>query len=144
MQERKALELFADLNPRDLGREPGEKWWEHRYDFYYPPKTLAFPWMYGTTETVYRHSPQRGLASAIRRMTVRTSGATAGPPGPRCWLFQVQKSLNPVRCHRITVSGWTMATASAQPCHRRESRTQNSRSERRRRGRGVLRRRTVS
>lgn len=52
MQERKALELFADLNPRDLGREPGEKWWEHRYDFYYPPKTLAFPWMYGTTETV--------------------------------------------------------------------------------------------
>ena len=52
LQERKALELCADLAPRDLGREPGERWWEHRYDFYYPPKSLSFPWMYGTTETV--------------------------------------------------------------------------------------------
>lgn len=52
MQETKALALIEDLTPRDLGREPGERWWAHRYDFYYPPKTLAFPWMYGTTETV--------------------------------------------------------------------------------------------
>ncbi|HWV58471.1 MAG TPA: FAD-binding oxidoreductase [Longimicrobiales bacterium] len=55
LQEKKALELLADLSPRDLGREPGERWWEHRYAFYYPPKTLAFPWMYGTTETVTTH-----------------------------------------------------------------------------------------
>ncbi len=27
----------------DLGREPGEHWWQHRYDFYYPPLTLALP-----------------------------------------------------------------------------------------------------
>jgi alkyldihydroxyacetonephosphate synthase len=52
LQEEKALELIEDLDPRDLGREPGERWWRQRYDFYYPPKTLAFPWMYGTTETV--------------------------------------------------------------------------------------------
>lgn len=52
LQEQKALKLFEDLAPMDLGREPGERWWEHRYDFYYPPKTLAFPWMYGTTESV--------------------------------------------------------------------------------------------
>lgn len=52
LQEKKALDLIQDLKPTDLGREPGERWWEHRYDFYYPPKTLAFPWMYGTTETV--------------------------------------------------------------------------------------------
>jgi alkyldihydroxyacetonephosphate synthase len=52
LQEKKALEICAQLGARDLGREPGEKWWEHRYDFYYPPKSLHLPWMYGTTETV--------------------------------------------------------------------------------------------
>jgi alkyldihydroxyacetonephosphate synthase len=52
LQERKALEIASNLNARDLGREPGEKWWEHRYDFYYPPQSLKLPWMYGTTETI--------------------------------------------------------------------------------------------
>ena len=52
LQEEKAMEIFDDLDARDLGREAGEKWWEHRYDFYYPPQNLKFPWMYGTTETV--------------------------------------------------------------------------------------------
>ena len=52
LQEKKALEICTQLGARDLGREPGEKWWEHRYDFYYPPKSLHLPWMYGTTETI--------------------------------------------------------------------------------------------
>ena len=52
LQEKKAIEICMGLGARDLGREPGEKWWEHRYDFYYPPKSLHLPWMYGTTETV--------------------------------------------------------------------------------------------
>jgi alkyldihydroxyacetonephosphate synthase len=52
LQERKALEICDKYGARDLGREPGEKWWEHRYDFYYPPQSLKLPWMYGTTETV--------------------------------------------------------------------------------------------
>lgn len=52
LQEEKAMDIFEALGARDLGREPGEKWWNHRYDFYYPPQNLKFPWMYGTTETV--------------------------------------------------------------------------------------------
>ena len=52
LQEQKALAICEKLGAQDLGREPGEAWWEHRYDFYYPPKGLHFPWMYGTTETV--------------------------------------------------------------------------------------------
>ncbi len=52
LQEQKAMEICAKLNAQDLGRAPGEKWWDHRYDFYYPPKNLKFPWMYGTTETI--------------------------------------------------------------------------------------------
>jgi alkyldihydroxyacetonephosphate synthase len=51
-QERRALAICAELGARDLGREPGERWWNHRYDFYYPPHTLHLPAMYGTVETV--------------------------------------------------------------------------------------------
>jgi len=52
LQEQKALEICLKLDAQDLGREPGEKWWDHRYDFYYPPINLKLPWMYGTVETV--------------------------------------------------------------------------------------------
>src|SRR5262249_30163782 len=91
-----------------------------------------------------RGAPHRGLASAIRWMRARTSGGRAGRPGPFRRLFQVQNSLKPARCQRMTVSGWTMATASAQPCHRRESTTQKRRSHGRRRGRATVRRRMAS
>jgi alkyldihydroxyacetonephosphate synthase len=52
LQERRALAICDDLGARDLGREPGERWWNHRYDFYYPPLGLHLPEMYGTIETV--------------------------------------------------------------------------------------------
>ncbi len=51
-QEARALAIFDELGARDLGREPGERWWNHRYDFYYPPLGLHLPSMYGTVETV--------------------------------------------------------------------------------------------
>ena len=49
------------------------------------------------------------------RISARTSGATAGWPGPGRRLFQVQNSLKPVRCHRMTVSGWTMGDGLRPP-----------------------------
>jgi alkyldihydroxyacetonephosphate synthase len=51
-QERRALAICDELGARDLGREPGERWWNHRYDFYYPPLGFHLPAMYGTIETV--------------------------------------------------------------------------------------------
>jgi alkyldihydroxyacetonephosphate synthase len=51
-QEQRAMGICAELGARDLGRTPGEEWWEHRYDFYYPPLSLSLPKMYGTIETV--------------------------------------------------------------------------------------------
>jgi alkyldihydroxyacetonephosphate synthase len=51
-QQKRALDVCLSLGGRDLGREPGEEWWHHRYDFYYPPLSLHLPQMYGTTETV--------------------------------------------------------------------------------------------
>jgi alkyldihydroxyacetonephosphate synthase len=56
LQEKKAMEICVELGAQDLGREPGEAWWDHRYDFYYPPLSLKLPWMYGTTETVTTYS----------------------------------------------------------------------------------------
>jgi alkyldihydroxyacetonephosphate synthase len=66
LQEEKAHQIIAELGARDLGREPGEKWWEHRYDFYYPPQNLKLPWMYGTTETVTTYDKIEPLYWAIK------------------------------------------------------------------------------
>lgn len=51
-QEKRAMAVCTELGARDLGRESGEHWWNHRYDFYYPPLGLTLPKMYGTIETV--------------------------------------------------------------------------------------------
>lgn len=42
-QEKRALEICTELGARDLGREPAEEWWNHRYDFYFPPLSLHLP-----------------------------------------------------------------------------------------------------
>ncbi|MFQ5929263.1 MAG: FAD-binding oxidoreductase [Acidobacteriota bacterium] len=51
-QEKRALAICRELGAQDLGREAGERWWNHRYDFYYPPWGLHLPYMYGTVETI--------------------------------------------------------------------------------------------
>ena len=51
-QEKRALAICDEFGAQDLGREPGEIWWENRYKFYFPPLSLFLPQMYGTTETV--------------------------------------------------------------------------------------------
>lgn len=63
-QEDRALEICRTLGARDLGREPGERWWHHRYDFYYPPLTLHLPAMYGTVETVATFDRIEGIYRA--------------------------------------------------------------------------------
>ena len=41
VEEDIALEICDGEGGRDLGREPGEYWWEHKYDDYYPtPKSV--------------------------------------------------------------------------------------------------------
>lgn len=72
LQEEKAMEICTALGARDLGRAPGEKWWNHRYDFYYPPRNLKFPWMYGTTETVTTYDKNLALWHAQKRAVEET------------------------------------------------------------------------
>jgi alkyldihydroxyacetonephosphate synthase len=66
LQEEKAMAISTELGARDLGREPGERWWDQRYDFYYPPQTLQLPWMYGTTETITRYNNIEPLYWAVK------------------------------------------------------------------------------
>jgi len=67
LQDEKGMAICAELGAKDLGREPGEKWWDHRYDFYYPPKSLKLPWMYGTVETVTTFDKLHGLYCAKKK-----------------------------------------------------------------------------
>jgi alkyldihydroxyacetonephosphate synthase len=74
LQEEKAMQICSELGARDLGREPGERWWNHRYDFYYPPKSLKFPWMFGTTETVSTFDKTRRIWEAQKAAVEDTYG----------------------------------------------------------------------
>ncbi len=74
-QEARALAICAELGARDLGREPGERWWAHRYDFYYPPLSLKLPAMYGTIETVATFDRLEGFYQAKKAAIEGTFGA---------------------------------------------------------------------
>lgn len=52
VQEKVAFALCREFGAEDHGEEAGRTWWEHRYDFYFPPKTLDLPWMFGTLDTL--------------------------------------------------------------------------------------------
>ena len=91
-----------------------------------------------------RGAPQRGLALLMFRISSRISGATPGPPGLRRRLFQVQYRLNPQRCQRMTVSGFTMTRTLSQSVQILRNSTQNPRSTFESRGRFTERRRTAS
>jgi alkyldihydroxyacetonephosphate synthase len=67
-QEKRALDICFELGAQDLGREPGEEWWHHRYDFYYPPLSLHLPQLYGTTETITTFDRIEGLYYAKRNV----------------------------------------------------------------------------
>jgi alkyldihydroxyacetonephosphate synthase len=74
-QEQRALKVFEELGARDLGREPGERWWNHRYDFYYPPLGFHLPAMYGTIETVSTFNKIEEIYHAKKAAIEQTFGA---------------------------------------------------------------------
>jgi alkyldihydroxyacetonephosphate synthase len=65
-QENHAYTICKELGAEDLGEELGQQWWEHRYDFYFPPKVLDFPWMFGTLDTVATYDKVENLYWAKR------------------------------------------------------------------------------
>jgi hypothetical protein len=72
-------------------------------------------------------APQVGFSSAKRRISTRTSAVVFGrSPCARDRHFQ--KSRNPARCQRTTVSGFTMTSTSARQGQTRRKAAQNNRS----------------
>jgi alkyldihydroxyacetonephosphate synthase len=67
-EEERARAICAALGGEDLGSAPGEHWWEHRYDFYYPPFHLHQPALYGTTDSAARFSNIAALYRAKKRL----------------------------------------------------------------------------
>jgi alkyldihydroxyacetonephosphate synthase len=52
LEEAKVMDICKEVGGQDLGDEAGWKWWNHRYDFYFPPRFKSLPRLYGTIDTV--------------------------------------------------------------------------------------------
>ena len=93
-------------------RAPRLGWWPVSTPYLFRDRRLrdvdptfkSSPWIRG--------APQRGLASAMVRMSVRTSVGVVGRPRRRR-LFQVHHRRTPRRCQAMTVSGFTMTVLCA-------------------------------
>jgi alkyldihydroxyacetonephosphate synthase len=64
----RAMRICEERTAKDLGPETAEHWWDHRYDFYYPPHSLGLPLMYGTIETVCKFENIERLYYAKKRL----------------------------------------------------------------------------
>ena len=100
------------------------------------PSFKSSPWIRG--------APHRVFSRDIRRTRWRISLDTGGRPGFLRRDFHVQKSLNPLRCQAMTVSGLTITRAWRQPGHRQDRMTQKTLSAFRSDGRGLFRFRTAT
>jgi len=65
---KKIIEICEGLGGEDLGSEPGQRWWDHRYDFYFPPFVRALPKLHGTIETVTTFKNIRPLYYAAKEI----------------------------------------------------------------------------
>lgn len=52
LEMEKAIAICRSHPHEDLGSEPGESWWEHRYDFFFPNHMFRLPQAFGTLDTV--------------------------------------------------------------------------------------------
>ena len=100
------------------------------------PSFKSSPWIRG--------APHRVFSRDISRTRSRISLDTGDRPGFLRRDFHVQKSLNPLRCQPMTVSGLTITRAWRQPGHRQDRMTQKTLSAFRSDGRGLFRFRTAT
>ncbi|MCZ7570738.1 MAG: FAD-binding oxidoreductase [Ardenticatenaceae bacterium] len=68
LEEKQAFDICTALGGEDLGREAGHHWWEHRYDFYYPPRTKSLPKLFGTTDVQAPYDKIAAIYHARRQL----------------------------------------------------------------------------
>lgn len=125
MVKRSQAQIFSACRARNC-RQPGDGWPFHGLRMYLAtvraqtlkPRRASSAWM--------RCWPQSGFSFAIRRTSSLSSSGIRCRPPPLCSLErQRQYAIQPFRCHRKTVSGWTMSSNSRQLAKQRwpQSRT---------------------
>jgi alkyldihydroxyacetonephosphate synthase len=67
IEERVMLAICEKFGGQDLGPEYGEKWWDSRVTFFYPPHALDLPWMHGTMDSVATFSNIEKVYWAMKR-----------------------------------------------------------------------------
>ncbi len=68
LEMNKALEICRRQKHEDLGQEPGESWWEHRYDFFFPNHMFRLPQAFGTLDTVATFANIESVYWAMKRV----------------------------------------------------------------------------
>ncbi len=71
LQMGKALAICRRFTHEDLGREPGESWWQHRYDFFFPNHMFHLPQAFGTLDTVATFSNIERVYAAMKEVVER-------------------------------------------------------------------------
>lgn len=67
LKEKTAIKICQDEGGKDLGREAGEHWWEHKYDFFFPPHVFALPLMFGTMDTVSTYDKIEKIFNEVKK-----------------------------------------------------------------------------
>ncbi|MDD3927600.1 MAG: FAD-binding oxidoreductase [bacterium] len=67
IEKKRAIDICRKQSSEDLGSEMGRSWWEHRYDFFYPPHMFALPQAFGTLDTVATFSNIENVYWAMKR-----------------------------------------------------------------------------
>jgi len=68
LEMQKALVICRSQPHEDLGREPGESWWDHRYDFFFPNHMFRLPQAFGTLDTVATFANIEKVYWAMKRV----------------------------------------------------------------------------
>lgn len=64
----KALKICRSYEHEDLGPGPGQDWWDHRYDFFFPNHMFRLPQAFGTLDTVATFANIEKVYWAMKRV----------------------------------------------------------------------------
>jgi alkyldihydroxyacetonephosphate synthase len=67
VEERRTLQIAADLGGELLDPALGQRWWDRRYDFYHPPHQPELPAIWGTLDVVATYARIEAVYEALHK-----------------------------------------------------------------------------
>lgn len=122
LEEKLSVQICLKEGGEDLGSEPGEYWWDHRYDYYYPPLAPTVPLIFGTIDVAAFFSKLEQVYYAMKKMlTENFKGAlftghfshwshTGGMLYPR---FYLEPPKDPSEAARLYNKIWNLGVITA-------------------------------